>query len=107
VAAYFESVRREQQSWANITQAKLNLKDTTVAAFRVLDSLHLRGQQLDNVEERGEVLVESSRIFATSLMPWWKRWLRCMCLPKWWFQCKASPPEKALPEAQYVSIEFI
>ena len=106
VTAYFDSVRREQQSWNKITQAKLNLEETTATAFRVLDSLHLRGQQLSAVEEQGDALVESSRIFAVSLMPWWKRWLRCMCLPRWWFKWTPAP-EEISEEKRFFTVEFV
>lgn len=49
-----------------------------------------RGLKMNELEDKAEELIESSKTFYFSTIPWYKRCyykLCCWC-PKWWFKCK-------------------
>lgn len=85
---HFEEQRGRQQYLVRTAEVKKTVRATRDATHQLLDTLAARGSAIDMVEERATELEAESAAFerATRAVnePWWRKMLRCACVPAWW-----------------------
>lgn len=90
------SSSRIQRSFNSLAVVQSNLRQTTASALSALEKIAQRGEKLEDIEKDGSLLEETSRVFASRTMPWWKRLFQCHCLPRWWFKKQKTEEESDL-----------